>query len=143
MLKAFDPFRFVFGSAVGGSAVGWMNQRHLQMMEYLRAGNSVFREQMDGRRLRLKDGQRRRLAAKAKGLGRKLIAQKYDRPGKRRPGRPTLAREIETLVVRMAEQNRDWGYSRIQGALSNLCHEIARTSEFPWDGIAENQNVTS
>ncbi len=29
-------------------------------------------------------------------------------------------------MVRMAEQNRDWGYRRIQGALSNLGHEMAR-----------------
>jgi putative transposase len=29
------------------------------------------------------------------------------------------------LVVRMATENRDWGYLRIQGALSNLGHELA------------------
>jgi hypothetical protein len=28
----------------------------------------------------------------------------------------------------MAEENRGWGYRRIQGALSNLGHEIARTT---------------
>ena len=32
---------------------------------------------------------------------------------------------IETLAVRMAEENQDWGYRRIQGALSNLGHNIA------------------
>ena len=119
---------------------GWMNQRQLQMIDYLREENRVLREQLGGRRLRLNDDQRRRLAAKAKGLGRKLladaativtpetllswhrklIAQKYDGSGKRAPGRPRTADEIETLVVRMAEENRDWGYRRIQGALSNL-----------------------
>jgi putative transposase len=31
-------------------------------------------------------------------------------------------------VARMAEENRDWGYRRIQGALSNLGHEIARST---------------
>src|SRR5262249_21656218 len=36
--------------------------------------------------------------------------------------------EIETLVIRMAEENRDWGYRRIQGALSNLGHCIARST---------------
>jgi hypothetical protein len=35
---------------------------------------------------------------------------------------------FETLVIRMAEENRDWGYRRIQGALSNLGHEIARST---------------
>ena len=57
---------------------------------------------------------------------RKLIAQKYDGSGKRGPGRPRRAGEIEALVVRMAEENRDWGYRRIQGALSNLGYALAR-----------------
>ena len=32
----------------------------------------------------------------------------------------------EPLVVRMAQENRDWGYRRILGAMSNLGHSIAR-----------------
>src|SRR5215469_16592724 len=28
----------------------------------------------------------------------------------------------------MAEENRDWGYRRIEGALSNLGHELARST---------------
>ena len=36
----------------------------------------------------------------------------------------------------MAEENRDWDYRRIQGALSNLGHAIARSTiaakEFVW-----------
>jgi transposase InsO family protein len=138
-----DPFRFLL-IAVSG----WMNQRQLQVIDYLREENHVLREQLGGRRLRLNDDQRRRLAAKAKGLGRKLlaevativtpetlfawhrklIAQKYDGIGKRGPGRPRIADEIEALVIRMAEENREWGYRRIQGALSNLGHQIARST---------------
>ena len=57
---------------------------------------------------------------------RRLIAQKYDGSGNRGPGRPPTAAEIQSLVVRMAEQNRDWGYRRILGALSNLGYQIAR-----------------
>jgi hypothetical protein len=130
---SLDPFRFVLIAVAG-----WMNQR--QVIDCLRKENRVLREQLDGRRLRLNDDQRRRLAANAKGLGRKplaevativtpetllawhrkLTAQKYDGSGKRGPGRPRTADEIETLVIRMAEENRDWGYRRIQGALSNL-----------------------
>ena len=44
---------------------------------------------------------------------RKLVAQKYDGSGKRGPGRPRTLGEIEALVVRMAEENRDWGYRRL------------------------------
>jgi transposase InsO family protein len=58
---------------------------------------------------------------------RKLIAQKYDGSAKRRPGRPRTAR-LEALVVRMAEENRDWGYRCLQGALSNLGHNLARST---------------
>jgi putative transposase len=134
MSSVLDPFRFVLIAVAG-----WMNQRQLQVIDYLREENHVLREQLGGRRLRLNDDQRRRLAAKGKGLGRKLlaevativtpetllawhrklIAQKYDGSGKRGPGRPRIADEIEALVIRMAEENRDWGYRRIQGALSN------------------------
>ena len=59
---------------------------------------------------------------------RKLIANKYDGSARRSPGRPATARELEALVVRMATENRDWGYVRIQGALSNLGHELARST---------------
>ena len=95
----------------------------------------MLREQLGRRRLRLTDDQRRRLAAKAKGLGRKLlaevativtpetllawhrklIAQKYDGTAQRGPGRPRTAAALETLVVQLAEENRDWGYRRIRG----------------------------
>ena len=59
---------------------------------------------------------------------RKWIAQKYDGTAHRAAGRPRIAGEIEDLVVRMAEENRDWGYRRIEGALSNLGHEVARST---------------
>lgn len=140
MPRVLDPFRFVLITVAG-----WMNQRQIQVIDYLREENRVLREQLGGRRVRLNDDQRRRLAAKAKGLGRKLlaevativtpntllawhrklIAQRYDGSGERGSGRPRTAPEIESLVVRMAGENRDWGYRRIQGALSNLGDTIA------------------
>jgi len=70
MSGVLDPFRFVLIAVAG-----WMNQRQLQVIDYLREENRVLREQLGGRRLRLNDDQRRRLAAKAKGLGRKLLAE--------------------------------------------------------------------
>ena len=117
-----------------------MNHHQRQVIEYLREENRVLREQLGGRRVRLNDNQRRRLAVKAKALGRKvlaevasivtpetllawhrkLIAQKYDGTAHGSQGRPRTADEVEALVVRMAQENRDWGCRRIEGALSNL-----------------------
>src|SRR5207249_6011936 len=52
---------------------------------------------------------------------RKLIARKFDSSQTcRGPGRPPIKREVEQLIVRMAKENRDWGYDRIVGALANL-----------------------
>jgi putative transposase len=68
--RNLDPFRFVLIAASG-----WMNQRQLQVIDYLREENRVLREQFGGRRLRLDDDQRRRLAVKAKALGRKVLAE--------------------------------------------------------------------
>jgi putative transposase len=136
-----DPFRFVLISVAG-----WMNQQQQQAIEYLREENWVLREQLGGRRLRFTDEQRRRLAARAKGLGRraraavativtpetllawhrKLIARKYDGTARRGPGRPRTESEVESLVIQMATENRNWGYTRIIGALSSLGHTLAR-----------------
>jgi transposase InsO family protein len=57
---------------------------------------------------------------------RHLIARKYEGHQRRGPGRPPVTAEIRQLVVRMATENRDWGYTRIQGALTNLGHEVGR-----------------
>ena len=61
MPRVLDPFRFVLMAVAG-----WMNQRQLQVIDYLREENRVLREQLGERRLRFTDDQRRRLAAKAK-----------------------------------------------------------------------------
>src|SRR3954466_12602511 len=59
---------------------------------------------------------------------RKLIAQKYDGSARRKPGRPITKKDLAALVVRIAAENYDWGYRRIQGALANLGHECARST---------------
>lgn len=57
---------------------------------------------------------------------RKHVAHKFDGSKERRaPGRPRLDRAIEELIVRMASENRDWGYNRIVGALANLGYEVS------------------
>ena len=128
MPRVLDPFRFLLIAVAG-----WMNQQQQFAIDYLREENRVLREQLGHRRLRLTNDQRRRLAAKAKRLcrrilkevagivtpdtllkwHRKLIAEKYDGTAQRGPGRPRTAATIESLVVRMANENRDWGYRRI------------------------------
>jgi len=70
----------------------------------------------------------------------KLIAKKYDGAAQRGPGRPPIASEVEALVVRMAEEKRDRGYRRIQGALSNLGHSIGRSTIAAFcSGMGSNQ----
>ena len=126
----------------------WVNCSQLDVIAYLKEENRVLREQLGGKRLLFTDAQRRRLAAKAKLVGRRglfeietlvtpdtllrwyrtLIAQKYDGSAVRRPGRPKTADEIEDLIVRMARDNPGWGYTRTRGALSNLGHDIGRNT---------------
>jgi hypothetical protein len=52
-----------------------MNQHQHHVIDYLTEENRVLREQIGARRIRFSDDQRRRLAAKAKKLGRKVLAQ--------------------------------------------------------------------
>ena len=120
---------------------GWANRHQDDLIAYLR-------EHLGPRPLRLTDAQRRRLAVRGQKLGRRvvmqvagivtpdtilrwyrrLIAQTYDGSARRGRGRPMTRRDVAALVVRMAVENPQWGYTRIRGALSNLGHEIARTT---------------
>ena len=54
---------------------GWLSQQQRDAIDCLREENRVLREQLGGKRLRLNDDQRRRLAAKAKTLGRRLLRE--------------------------------------------------------------------
>jgi putative transposase len=124
---------------------GWINRNQQLVIEYLQEEVKVLREQL-GRKPRFNDDQRRSLAAKAQKLGRerlhrfasivspktlldwhrRLIARKYDGSSRRSPGRPPTLAEIRELILTLAQQNRSWGYTRIQGALQNLGHEVGR-----------------
>jgi hypothetical protein len=70
MREGFDPFSFLITSLAG-----WMNQHQRQVIEFLIQENRVFREQIGDRRLRFTDNQGRRLAAQAKKLGRRVLAE--------------------------------------------------------------------
>ena len=70
MPRLFNPFQFVLITLAG-----WTNEHQQQIIEYLREENRVLREQLGGRRLRFNDVQRRRLAVKAKALGRRHLSE--------------------------------------------------------------------
>src|ERR1017187_2861519 len=55
-----------------------------------------------------------------------MVACKCNYSHPRGPGRPRVMQRIVNLIVRMALENRSWGYTRIQGAIANLRHEVAR-----------------
>ena len=119
---------------------GWVNRQHQAVIDYLLEENRILRAAHAPRRLRLTDDQRRRLAVKGQVLGRRrlgdvagivtpdtilrwyrrLVATKYDGSSQRRPGRPCTEPDIATLVVRMADENPTWGYTRIRGGLKGL-----------------------
>src|SRR6266705_5064358 len=117
---------------------GTVDQALLLRNEYLVTENRILRNQIKGR-LRLSHGERTALADLGQKQGkqalqevakivkpdtilgwhRKLVAQKFDGSQQRKsPGRPMIDKEVEDLVVRMAQENRSWGYDRIVGALT-------------------------
>src|SRR5215468_4626029 len=119
---------------------GTVDQELLLRNEYLVTENRILRHQITGR-MRLTDGERQALAEIGQKLGKKaletvativkpdtvlawhrtLVAQKFDgSPQRKAPGRPVIDPELEALIVRMAQENRSWGYDRIVGALANL-----------------------
>src|SRR5262249_25468944 len=98
---------------------GWVNQQQCDVIDYLQEENRVLREQLGATPLRAPYDQLRRLAAKARALGRQLlreiativtpdtllawhrslIAKRYDGSPRRSPGRPPVMREIRALIV--------------------------------------------
>jgi putative transposase len=124
---------------------GSVDQELLLRNEYLVTENRILRKQIQGRVL-LSEGERKSLAVIGKQLSkqaladvarivtpetilawhRKLIAKKFDGSQHRKaPGRPKVDQELEALVVRMAQENRSWGYDRIVGALAHLGYTIS------------------
>jgi putative transposase len=112
---------------------------------YLAAENCILRHQLHGR-VRLTDTERKILAEIGQKLGkqaleevatiakpdtilawhRTFVAQTGDCSQPRKSlGRPRIDQELEALVVRMAQENRSWGYDRIAGALAHLGYTIS------------------
>jgi putative transposase len=122
-------------------------REHADVLVFLREENRVLKARLEGRRLRLDDGERRRLAELGHRLGRRvlsdvvtivtpdtilrwhreLVARKWTDRGVS-GGRTGLQARIRSLVVRMATENPTWGYTRIQGAMKNLGHQVGRST---------------
>src|SRR3979411_718539 len=123
---------------------GMVDKELLARSEYLGADKRTLKATWKGR-LKLSDAERAALAEIGHRLGRKvlaevanvarpdtilawsrkLVARKFDGSKARRsPGRPRIKREVGQLIVRMAKENRDWGYDRIAGALANLGYQV-------------------
>ena len=47
-------------------------------------------------------------------------------PKKRGPGRPRVRKDINELIIQMAKENQNWGYTTIIEALANLGHTVAQ-----------------
>ena len=129
-----------------GVLTGWLDRREREAIAYLVEENRLLRRQLGVRRLRLTDADRRRLAARAYRVGRaalreiatiatpdtllrwhrQLIARKWTYA--RKTSRRGALLEIRQLVVRMATENPTWGYTRIQGALTNVGHRVGRST---------------
>jgi len=124
---------------------GSVDQQLLLRNEYLVTENRILRQQITDR-LQLRDGERKTLAEIGKKLGRQalaevativkpetilawhrmLVARKFDGSRQRKtPGRPPVDAALEALVVRLAQENRSWGYDRIVGALRHLGYTIS------------------
>jgi putative transposase len=110
----------------------WINREQQQRLEFVQLKLTVAREMLGTKRLRFSDDQRRRLAAKAKHVGRKglleifslvtpdtllrwhrkLIARKWTYERKS-PGRPPITPEVAELIIKIAKENPRAGYDRI------------------------------
>jgi transposase InsO family protein len=124
----------------------WLERRERDVVAYLIAENRLLRRQLGRRRVRLTDADRRRLAVCAIRVGRRTLREiasiatpdtllRWHRQLVTRKwtsricqGRRAVLAEIERLVVRMADENPMWGYTRIQGALQNVGHRVGRST---------------
>jgi putative transposase len=126
---------------------GWLDRQERQAVAYLMEENRVLRRELGQQRIQFADADRRRLAVRGYRLGRQvlrqiativtpdtilrwhrqLIVRTWTYPNKR-AGRQRVLAEIRRLVVRMAEENPTWGYTRIQGTLKNVGHRVVRST---------------
>jgi hypothetical protein len=123
---------------------GRLNRQQQAVIEYLQTENEIFKSQLKRRRLQLTDEDRCRLAVKGRALGRKVLAEvacivtpdtilawhrrlvalkwTFRRRGL---GRPPVADAIRALILELASNDSNWGYTSIRDRLRNLGHQVS------------------
>jgi len=127
---------------------GWINRHQQAVIDYLTEERSILIDQLGGKPKCFTNTQRIRLARKAKNLGRrtlfgispivtpdtllrwyrKLVVEKWTFKSERKRGRPRIDFDVEQLVLRMLQENPQWGSDRVVGALANLGIRLTDTS---------------
>jgi putative transposase len=59
---------------------------------------------------------------------RELVRWKWSYPHKNKGGRPSISKELDELVLRLARENPRWGYGKIQGELIKLSFKISQST---------------
>ena len=129
-----------------------INDRMAQRLEYAQEEVRTLKEALTTatgkERIRFTEAQRRRLALMGEALTareretccqivrpetilawlRRLVAAKYDSSNVRGTGRPRKSSDVRRLVVKLAQENPRWGYTKIRDALRGLGIGIGRTA---------------
>jgi hypothetical protein len=117
---------------------GWVHHHRLIVTEFLQTENRLPKNWLRSKRIGFTDVDRALLASKATAVGRRapleletifspdtllrwhrrLIAEKSNFVRRSGPGRLGIMQKISRPIVRMAQVNPAWGYTRVQGALA-------------------------
>jgi len=104
------------------AVAGWVHREQLKVIDYLKQENRLLRAQINLKRIRLPESDRRKLAEKGRAIGRKklkevatiacadtilgwyrdLIAKKWTFK-KKTKGRPRTKLEIREMIVQLAK----------------------------------------
>jgi len=118
-----------------------VNSHLVEQIEYLKVENRILRSKL-GWRVRVTPEERAQLLRFGKPLGPALKdiisivryetfrnwVRGYIYKGNGKVGRPAIPEEIRQLIIRMALNDRSWGYKKILGELKKLGIEVARST---------------